>query len=94
MANKANKKRTNDATREDVIMAIGKCNGMGVDEFLRAHGYRASLKYQIRFFGKLYPSKAILGVACGLTAREFSGGAAHTVRVLHALGFEVVEVSR
>jgi len=83
-------KRTSDATREDVIQAIGKCDGMGVEAFLTAHGYRASLKYQLRYGGKLYPSKAILGVACGLTARQFSGGAAHTVRVLHGLGFEVV----
>jgi len=84
------KKRTSEATREDVIRAIGMCDALGQDGFLAAHGYRPSLRYQLAFGGNLYPSKAILGVACGLSAREFSGGAAHTVRVLHALGFKVV----
>ncbi len=76
-------------TRENVLAAIEECDRLGVAEFLDAHGYRPSLKYQIRHLGRSYPSKAILGVAAGLSSQEFFGGAAATVRVLTRLGFQV-----
>ena len=78
-------------TREDVLAAIAKCDQLGVDRFLKEHGYRPSLRFVLRHAGRSYPSKAILGVASGLKASEFSGGAAHTCRVLKRLGFDVRE---
>ncbi len=76
-------------TREQVLAAIAMCDALGVDEFLKRYGYRASTKFVLRHNSRSYPSKAILGVAAGLKASEFSGGAAHTCRVLGKLGFEV-----
>ena len=78
------------ATRESVLRAVAECDELGEREFLARHGYRPSLRYKLVVAGREYPSKAILGVARGLTARQFSGGAAHTVRTLVHLGFEVV----
>ena len=76
-------------TRENILSAIALCDQLGVDRFLADHGYSMSKRYVLRHSGKSYPSKAIMGVASGLTAREFSGGAAHTCRVLRRLGFMV-----
>jgi 5-methylcytosine-specific restriction protein A len=81
-----------DTTREDVLKAIASCDELGEVDFLAQHGYRPSLRYRLVVGGKNYPSKAILGVAAGLTARQFSGGAAHTVRTLSRLGFQVRKV--
>jgi 5-methylcytosine-specific restriction protein A len=78
-------------TREKVLAAIAKCDALGVDAFLKEHGYRPSTKFVLRYNGKSYPSKAILGVAAGLKAREFSGGTEHTVRLLDRLGFNTKE---
>ena len=78
-------------TREDVLAAIAKCDALGVDRFLKDHGYRPSTRFVLRHGSRSYPSKAILGVAAGMKASEFSGGAAHTCRVLKRLGFEVRE---
>lgn len=77
-------------TREAILLAVAECDRLGEAAFLAAHGYRPSLRYKLHVAGREYPSKAILGVALGKSAREFSGGAAHTVRALAALGFEVV----
>lgn len=76
-------------TREAVLEALAACDELGEARFLAAHGFGQSKRYRIRYRGRSYPSKAILGVAAGLTARQFSGGAAHTVRVLVRLGFHV-----
>ena len=78
-------------TRVDVLGAITLCDHLGVDRFLAAYGYKPATKYVLRYAGRAYPSKAILGVASNMNAREFSGGAAHTARVLGRLGFTVRE---
>jgi 5-methylcytosine-specific restriction protein A len=83
-------KRSGDVTRADVLRAIAECDERGVEAFLTEHGYRQSLKYKLVLGGQEYPSKAILGVASGREAKQFSGGAAHTVRALAKLGFEVI----
>lgn len=82
-----------DLTREQVLATIAECDALGVDAFLAKHGYRPATKFVLRFNRKSYPSKAILGVAAGLKSSEFSGGAAHTVRVLDRLGFNTKEQS-
>lgn len=77
-------------TREAVLMTISECHAVGIEAFLKAHGYKDSKKYHISHGGREYPSKAILGVAAGKKASEFSGGAAHAVKVLKRLGFAVI----
>jgi hypothetical protein len=83
-----------NTTRDDILATIAQCDEMGEAAFLKHHGYGRSLRYQLRHQGQSYPSKAILGVASGLTCKQFSGGAAHTVRVLERLGFEVRDGKR
>jgi hypothetical protein len=80
-------------TRDAVLGAIARCDQLGVERFVAAYGYCASKRFVVRHAGRSYPSKAILGVAAGLTARDFSGGAAHTCRVLGRLGFTIREGS-
>jgi hypothetical protein len=81
--------RIPNPTRDDVLGAIAMCDHLGVGRFLTAYGYAPSRRYVVRYAGRSYPSKAILGVAAGMNAYEFSGGAAHTGRVLGRLGFSV-----
>jgi hypothetical protein len=83
-----------NVTREAVLGAIAECDRVGMESFLTSHGYRPSLKYQLRHKGKSYPSKAILGVAAGLRSSEFFGGAEHVVKHLTRLGFQVREGRR
>jgi 5-methylcytosine-specific restriction protein A len=77
-------------TAKDVARAIAECDSLGVANFLAKYGYRASLKYVLRHNRRDYPSKAILGVAAGLAPKDFSGGAAHTSKILGRLGYKVV----
>jgi len=81
-------------TREDVLAAVAECDKLGTEAFLTKHGFGPSKRYQLRFAGRSYPSKAVLGVAAGLNAAEFSGGAAHTCRVLTGLRFHVRDGER
>jgi len=78
-----------DVTPAKILEAVAECDELGEAAFLAAHGYGESRVYRLVVGGTSYPSKAILGVAAGLTARQFSGGAAHTVRTLARLGFTV-----
>jgi len=62
------------------------------------HGFGASHTYDVRYEGKLYPPKAVIGLAAEsatgsrLPHTAFSGGESHgaTNNVLRKLGFEVV----
>ncbi len=74
------------------MAAVAECEALGEAAFLAKYGYRQSLRYKLVVGGREYPSKAILGVSRGLTSRQFSGGAAHTVRTLTSLGFSVRKV--
>lgn len=80
--------------RAAVLEAIRECDRVGMHAFLETHGYRPSLRYQLRHKGRSYPSKAVLGVAAGLESSEFFGGAAVVVRHLLRLGFQVREGRR
>lgn len=84
----------NNLTRDEVLAAIGECDRLGMQAFLETHGYRPSMRYQIRHLGKSYPSKAILGVAAGLKSSEFFGGAEHVVKHATRLGFQVRQGKR
>jgi len=76
-------------TRAQVLGALALCDRLGLAAFLAAHGYGSSRTWQLRHQGRSYPSKAILGVAAGLSSAEFFGGVAQVVPALRRLGFEV-----
>jgi len=78
-----------DLTRGQVLAVVAECNRLGRDAFLAQHGYRPSKRYKLIVGRKAYDSKAIVGVAMGVAARDFSGGAATVQRRLTALGFRV-----
>lgn len=82
-----------NVTREQITAAMADYD-RDPAAFLAAHGYRKCASYVLHHEGRSYPSKAILGVAAGLSAREFSGGAAHTAATLRKLGFRVKGVGR
>lgn len=91
-----------DITRSSVLRAMEEHDRVGGDRFLQLHGFGPSLKYQLRHDERIYPSKAIVGVAHGyarpdlgpLLSTEFSGGVHGAARVLTDLGFDVVGVAR
>lgn len=76
-----------------VLDAIHECDAMGRDKFLRHYGYRHSRLYLLHHEGRVYDSKAIVGVAFGkqhgapLQSTEFSGGEATVIPCLTRLGF-------
>lgn len=82
-------KALRDLTQLDVLAAAVECDELGREVWLAKHGYRPSLKYKVLVGRKLYDSKAIVGVALGKSASDFSGGAATVQRRLQALGFAV-----
>jgi 5-methylcytosine-specific restriction protein A len=89
-----------DITRESVLEAVAEYDRTGQGAFLTKYGFRPSLRFVLRVNGKAYDSKAILGAAHGYATRDgplthglFSGGEAHTKRVLKRLGFEVEKVA-
>jgi hypothetical protein len=83
-------------TRESVLAAIAEHDRFGEPAFLAKYGYGPAVTCRLRYRGKLYPSKAIVGVAhgieCGCSPLEpaaFSGGARHAAAALARLGFKV-----
>jgi hypothetical protein len=88
-------------SREAVLSAIAECDRVGRDTFLATYGFGRSRSYVLRYEGREYDSKAILGVAHGyqfpdqgpLRAVDFSGGEQTVWTKLMALGFEVDAVS-
>lgn len=78
-----------NVTRQDVLDAIALCDELGVEAFLKRHGYGHRFRYQVRHRQRSYPSKAILGVAAGLGHGDLQGGIAQVAPALSRLGFEV-----
>jgi len=84
-------------TREAVLRAIAEYDELGRTAFLKRYGYRKARSYFLRFEGKEYDSKAVVGAARGyadsaagpLKAAEFSGGDATVAQLLERLGFEI-----
>jgi hypothetical protein len=82
---------------QSILAAVKECEDLGIDNFLKMHGYKPSKNYFLELKGKLYPSKAIVGVAYGyefpdkgpLKASDFSGGELTVKHKLEALGFSV-----
>ncbi len=90
--------RTGRSQRPDlaaVNKAMDECDALGVDAFLRSHGFDPAITYWAVRDGKQYPSKAIFGVAYGfmpggeaLGPRDCNGTDAR--KHLEKLGFEIV----
>lgn len=82
-----------------VKLAIEECDRLGRDVFLTRYGFGHAREYTLRFNGKEYDSKAIIGVAHGyqfpeigpLQWADFSGGIASSGAASRAfaLGFDV-----
>ena len=85
-------------SRDAIIAAIEECKSRGRAVFLEKYGFGPATLYCIRFKGRKYDSKAIVGVAYGfqfpergaLSSGDFSGGKNTVVPLLERLGFEVV----
>jgi 5-methylcytosine-specific restriction protein A len=85
-----------DITRAEVLAAVRECDRLGREPFRREHGYGPARRYLLLNGGKVYDSKAIVGVAHGylageqpLSSGEFSGGEDRVARLLRRLGFAV-----
>ena len=88
-------------TRAGILAAIALCDTMGRDAFLQRYGFRRANRFHLRYRGRSYDSKAILGVAYGMStatpagkAAEFSGGAATAERVFNREGFTMAYGTR
>ena len=85
--------------RSAVLKAIAEFDTLGRAAFLRKYGFRSAKSYYLKFNGKRYDSKAIVGSAIGyqfpengpLRSQNFSGGEATVAPKLKSLGFEVVQ---
>ncbi|HEY8863165.1 MAG TPA: DUF3578 domain-containing protein [Candidatus Dormibacteraeota bacterium] len=80
-----------------VLKAIEEFDALGRQAFLDKYGFSPSREYFLRYEGRLYDSKAIVGAAHGyehpdrgpLKSTEFSGGEQTVQRKLEQLGFSV-----
>ncbi len=82
-----------------IAAAADEFDSMGRDAFLEKYQFGRSTKYRVRINGKLYDSKALVGVAFGiqhqaegpLTHKDFNGGHKSALTVLRRLGFLDIE---
>lgn len=87
-----------EITREAVLQALQECDSLGRDRFLEHYGFRRAKSYYLSFEGRLYDSKAIIGVAHkyqfplqgALRPSQFTGGRHTAKAILERLGFTVV----
>lgn len=87
-----------------IHLAMAEHDSLGRTYFLEKYGFSKSRDYMLRDVttGRLYDSKAIVGVAYGyafpgrgpLQAGDFSGGEATVENLLVRLGFEVVRIGQ
>jgi len=83
---------------EAVLQAVAECNRMGRARFLEHYGFHPARSYYLSIDGKLYDSKAIVGVAYKyqfpargpLKPEDFSGGQRTVKALLDRLGFHVI----
>lgn len=83
--------------RSSVIAAIRECDEIGRKGFLEKYGFAPAREYFLKFEGKTYDSKAIIGVAHKyqfpnfgvLNPSEFGGGDKTVRPQLEGLGFEI-----
>ncbi|WHX20205.1 hypothetical protein QFW82_25740 [Streptomyces malaysiensis subsp. malaysiensis] len=88
-----------EITRAGILQAIAEHDRLGAEAFRETYGYRAAVTYLLEHEGRLYDSKAIVGVAhkydFGVALKPstpgFSGGLKHAVAWLQREGFTVIE---
>ena len=88
--------------RSAILKACSEYDRVGQVGFLRAYGFRRARRYFLEVKGRLYDSKAIIGVAHGyqfshlgpLGPHDFSGGEKTVQRKLEELGFDVRVLAR
>ena len=86
---------------DSVLEAIGECERLGRNAFLRKFRFAKAREYFVWHNGRPYDSKAIAGVAHGyefpskgpLRASDFSGGETTVARKLGELGFDVRQLA-
>jgi 5-methylcytosine-specific restriction protein A len=86
-----------DVTRSAVLEAIREYDDIGRDAFLKHYGFGKARDYILRYNGRSYDSKAIVGAAHGklspehplLSHRKFSGGERTVEKLLKGLGFDI-----
>ncbi|WP_416908038.1 MAG: hypothetical protein ACMVO5_00020 [Polymorphobacter sp.] len=91
-----------DLTASAVEAAVAEYDRIGDAGFLAKYGYGEAKRYWLKHNGRMYPSKAIAGVAHrfiddkseALVSTSFSGGDASVVKKLRQLGFEVETPAR
>jgi hypothetical protein len=98
------KRVLSDLTSPTAIkLAIEECDRLGREQFLSTHGFGFAREYVLRYGGKEYDSKAIVGVAHGIQHPDldpfstgFYGGIAKSGAATKAfeLGFEVEGMTR
>ena len=84
--------------RDAVLKAIREFDKLGRRDFLAKYGFKQAKNYFLESNGKLYDSKAIVGVAFGyqfpeegpLKPEHFSGGKGTVAPKLGSLGFKVI----
>ena len=86
-----------------MVHATEEYDRLGRKAFLDKYGFGKAKRYLLRHNGRLYDSKAIVGVAYGLEhpaqgtldSETFNGGVGHGSAAwqLNQLGFEIVERS-
>ena len=84
-----------------VVEALKEADQLGRERFLEKYGFGESRQYFLKYDGRLYDSKAIIGAAHGfqhpdlgpLTSHDFSGGERTVQRQLEKLGFVVTTAS-
>jgi hypothetical protein len=87
-------------THTDVVRAIYEYDQLGAKEFFSRHGFGPTTTYELVWEERLYPPKAILGVAHELStgrrlaSGDFEGGKSGAVKVLGELGFTVRPIRR
>jgi hypothetical protein len=89
-------------SRQAVLDAIAEYDRLGQAAFLDKYGYGEARYYLLEHDGRVYDSKAIVGVAHGyqfpdagpLRAKDFCGGYATVEALLKRLRFDVQVKSR
>lgn len=84
---------------EAVELALAEFDELGRDAFLAKYGFGRAKRWYVERDGRLYDSKAIVGVAIGyqhpqrgpMSYNEFSGGEGSVKARLEALGFTLVD---
>jgi hypothetical protein len=85
-------------SKKAVLDAMAEFDRLGRDRFLEEYGYHRAKSVFVRYQGKTYDQRAIIGVAYGkqypsegpLDRSTFWGGRRTGIRLLTRHGFEVV----